>query len=188
MAKRFLTLSAIAGYCRGEYERILAVLTHDGRVRERSAWCLLFILAVETAMRLRELYTLTLSQVDLEKRTIFLDKTKNGDKRQVPLSSVAVAELSVWAATGDLIFQFWNRVESFRYVTMRLSKKWSRIALWAGCEDLHFHDLRHEATCRFYERTNLSDLEIAKITGHKDLRYLMRYVSLRGSTLAGRLW
>ena len=54
--------------------------------------------------------------------------------------------------------------------------------------DLHFHDLRHEATCRLYERTTLSDVLIAKITGHRDLRMLKRYASMRGSDLAVRLW
>lgn len=37
---------------------------------------------------------LTGDQISLEKRTIFLDDTKNGDNRQVPLSSTAIAVLS----------------------------------------------------------------------------------------------
>ena len=44
----------------------------------------LFDLALETGMRLREIYTLQVKQVDLGNRTVFLDKTKNGDKRQCP--------------------------------------------------------------------------------------------------------
>jgi integrase len=58
----------------------------------------------------------------------------------------------------------------------------------AEVEDFRFHDLRHEATCRLYEKTNLSDVLIAKVTGHRDLRTLKRYASLRGSDLAMRLW
>ena len=45
-------------------------------------------MALEKAMRLREMYTLEMGQISLEKRTIFLHKTKNGSKRQVPISSV----------------------------------------------------------------------------------------------------
>ena len=48
-----------------------------------------FILALETAMRMRECYTLHLHQLNLQKRTIHLDRSTNGDSRQVPLSSVA---------------------------------------------------------------------------------------------------
>jgi len=62
------------------------------------------------------------------------------------------------------------------------------VAEAAGCEDLGFHDLRHEATSRFFERTSLSGEEIMKITGHKDHRMVMRYFNLRASTLVGRLW
>lgn len=181
----------------GEYEKIIWVLSGgfpDTAQRgismdDSKAWALLFTLALETAMRLREMYTLSVSQVDLSKRTIFLDKTKNGDRRQVPLSSIALAALEVWQPDGELLFPFWdNKQESLRRTTMKLSRKWTTIARLAGCNDLHFHDLRHEAVCRFYERTNLSDVQIAKISGHKDLRMLKRYANLRGSDLAAQLW
>ncbi len=173
----------------GEYERIVTLLTHDSRVRDRAAWLLLFTLAVETAMRLREIYTLDASQIDLPGRTIFLDKTKNGDKRQVPLNSIALAALSAWPVKEGLIFPFWDgRPNRLARVTVLLSHKWARIAKWAGCEDLHFHDLRHSAVCNFYEKTTMSDIEIAKITGHKSLKMLMRYANLRASTLAGKMW
>lgn len=58
----------------------------------------------------------------------------------------------------------------------------------AGCPDLRFHDLRREATSRFFERTTLTDTEIAKITGHRDPRMLLRYSNLRASTLSVKLW
>jgi integrase len=65
---------------------------------------------------------------------------------------------------------------------------WAQIAKKAGCDALHFHDLRHEATCRLFERTQLSDLQISLITGHRDPRMLRRYSNLRGSDLAAQLW
>lgn len=73
-------------------------------------------------------------------------------------------------------------------ITSRLSRQFARVFDAAGCEDLHFHDLRHEATRRLYERTNLSDVEIASITGHRNLHMLKRYANLRGSVLAKRMW
>lgn len=48
------------------------------------------LLALETAMRMRELYTLDVSQVNLNKRTISLHEIKNDDKRQVPRSKPAL--------------------------------------------------------------------------------------------------
>ena len=164
----------------GEEARLLESIGED------ADWRRLFVLALETAMRLSELYTLDAHQVDLPKRTIFLDKTKNGDKRQVPLSTVAVATLKDAPADG-LIFPFFYDGDR-RKTTLRLGYHWRRIADRAGCPDLHFHDLRHEATCRLFERTTLTDLQISLITGHRDPRMLRRYANLRGSDLAERLW
>ena len=53
-------------------------------------------------------------------------------------------------------------------------------------DDLHFHDLRHEATSRLFEK-GLNPVEVATITGHKDTRMLMRYTHLRAEDLVGRL-
>lgn len=50
----------------------------------------LFILALESAMRMRECYTLETAQISLPKRTIHLERTKNGDNRQVPLTTPAL--------------------------------------------------------------------------------------------------
>jgi integrase len=75
-----------------------------------------------------------------------------------------------------------------RKTTSLLSQQFGRVFDAAGCEDLRFHDLRHEATSRLFERTTLSDLEISRITGHKDPRVLRRYSNLRGSDLAAKLW
>lgn len=61
-------------------------------------------------------------------------------------------------------------MEALDAATRELSRIFSNVFLEAGIEGLHFHDLRHEATCRLYEKTSLSDVLIAKITGHKDLR------------------
>lgn len=164
----------------------------------------LFDLAVETAMRLREMYTLTLDQIDIERRTIFLDKTKNGSKRQVPLSTKAVAVLKKYMAqvadgdrrmdefrfAGGRLFPWWDgahKPDTLKAVSDKLSNQFSRIFKEAGCPDLRFHDLRHEATSRLFERTDFSDIEIAKITGHKTTAMLMRYSNLRASDLALRM-
>ena len=160
---------------------------------KRDKLLLLFDLALESAMRLRECYTLTIDQIDLPRRTIFLEKTKNGDNRQVPLSSVAVKALEPFggSAHNGLLFPWWNGVESaesLRRTTSLLSRQFARIFAAAGCGDLRFHDLRHEATSRLFEKTVLSEFEIAKITGHRSPRMLMRYANLRGSNLAEKMW
>ncbi|WP_255439124.1 site-specific integrase [Comamonas sp. Z3] len=141
------------------------------------------------------MYTLRWSQVDLSQKTVFLDKTKNGDKRQDPLSSVALAELRAFqpgdADPADWVFPFLQAEESPKVLndtTDFLSRLFVDIFELAGAKGLLFHDLRHEATSRLSERTKLSETQIMKITGHKSHRMPMRYANLRGSTLADDLW
>lgn len=189
----------------GEYEAILekieeGVLARKQRplvLEHKRALRCLFILAVESAMRLREMFTLTVAQVDLAKRTVFLDKTKNGDKRQVPLSSVALAELRAYLkevhgpAPGPtaLVFPWWNgEAKNMDAISDYLSKLYIDIFTQAGADGLKFHDCRHEATSRLFERTRLSETQIMKITGHRSQRMLMRYANLRGSDLSDQLW
>lgn len=188
----------------GEEERIRKVLANDpdyiaslGVERgidpeSQAPMTLLFELALETAMRMRETFTLSWDQIDFEKRTIFLNKTKNGDNRQVPMSSVVVQLLKQHGISSGLVFPlFWNSDQTeagLRKASSRLSGRWRTIARLAKCDDLHFHDIRHEATSRLFEKTSLSDLQIAKITGHRDPRMLMRYSNLRASDLATSLW
>lgn len=191
----------------GEEARVLAVIAGgvlDRKVRPLTlefsqALRCMFMLAVESAMRMREMYTLTLDQVDLKKRTIFLDKTKNGDKRQVPLSSVALEELKAYLAErvvpddhpDDALFPWWDGSHEERDLSALsdyISKLFVGIFEQAKCTGLRFHDLRHEAVSRLFERTTLSESQIMKISGHKSHRMMMRYANLRGSDLAAKLW
>ena len=64
--------------------------------------------------------------------------------------------------------------------TLRLA--WERLKRRAGVTGLRFHDLRHEAVSRFFEK-GLTVPEVAAISGHRDPRMLMRYThrkALRG--------
>lgn len=187
----------------GEEGKVLDVIAAGGLARKQRPFTIphqadlraFFLLSLETAMRMREMYTLTVDQVDLAQRTVFLDKTKNGDKRQVPLSSVAMElmreQLKRREGAGGQVFPFWSGsldLAQLKLDSNYLSKLFRSIFAEAGCNDLHFHDLRHEATSRLFERTKLSETEIMKITGHRSHKMMMRYANLRGSSLADKLW
>lgn len=153
----------------------------------------IFLLAMESAMRLREMFSLTWDQVNVGKRAVWLTKTKNGDSRQVPLTSVAVRLLEGLPKDTERnqVFPWWDgveRPENLRATSNYLSKLFSSIFETAGCPDLHFHDLRHEATSRLFERTSMPAETIMKITGHRDHRMFMRYLNLRESAIAEMLW
>ena len=166
----------------GEEAAILAAIDD---VEQADAMRLMFVIALEAAMRMSEVYSLTWDRVALDRRTIFLDKTKNGSSRQVPLSTPALAALrAIQNQSGD-VFP-WGGKD--RHTTAKLSGRWRRLFERAGAKDFTFHCLRHEATSRLFERTQLSELQIMKITGHSSVRMLARYANLRASDLAESLW
>jgi integrase len=138
----------------------------------------LIIIAIETGMRRGELLSLAWEDVDLDLRVAHLDMTKNGSKRDVPLSSEAINLLR------SLPHDISGNV--FPLTAAALRGLWNRACRRAGITGLHFHDLRHEATSRFFEK-GLNVIEVATITGHKDLRMLQRYTHLRAEDLAKKL-
>jgi len=139
-------------------------------------------LALATAMRQGELVGLCWDDVRFDQRTATLRETKNGTTRTVPLSSAALKVLKTLKETKrDDGSVFGLKVG--RAVTHAFSKACRN----AGISNLHFHDLRHEATSRLFERTDLRDVEIASITGHKTMEMLKRYAHLRAAELAERL-
>lgn len=179
--------------------RVLAGEKPEGRQRpmelkEGAALVTLFDLALETSMRLSEMYTLMWDQVDFAGRTIYLHKTKNGSKRQVPMTSVALRVLSAYRPQAERVgrvFPWWDGQQtklSRRRATSLLSRQFARVFDAAGCVDLRFHDLRHEAISRLYERTTLESTVIRKMVGHMSSSAHDRYLNLRASTVADRLW
>jgi integrase len=141
----------------------------------------LIIIALETGMRLGELLNLSWNNVDLPRKTATLLDTKNGEKRIVPLSNKAVKTLEAIPRniTNSKVFWTWSAKDGVANVWRRTCKK-------AKILDLHFHDLRHEATSRFFEK-GLNMIEVSSITGHKSLQMLKRYTHLKAEDLAMKL-
>ena len=121
-----------------------------------------FLLALETAMRASEIIGLSEDQVLLSRRHIHLDKTKNGDERDVPLSKEAIRLLRLCYVIDGRLFQI---------SLGTLDMTFRRAVRKAGLPDLHFHDSRRSAATRLSKK--LEVLDLAKMTGHRDLRMLL---------------
>jgi integrase len=134
--------------------------------------------ALETAMRRSELLSLRWENLHLERRVAILRDTKNGDSRQVPLSTRAVELLQVLPRSID------GRVFPMSANALKLS--FNRALRRAGIANFHFHDLRHEATGRLAVCLP-NVIELAAVTGHRDLRMLARYYHPRPEDLAKKL-
>ncbi|HKD21077.1 MAG TPA: site-specific integrase [Rhizomicrobium sp.] len=137
--------------------------------------------AIATGMRRGEILNAKWGEVSCVNRTLHVPVTKTGEPRTIPLSSEAMALLESLRSSGaspdDRVFP--TSPEAVKLAWQRLTKR-------AGIQDLHFHDLRHEAVSRFFER-GLSVPEVALISGHKDPRMLFRYTHLKAEDVARKL-
>ena len=131
------------------------------------------ILALETGMRKGEILVLQWENIDLIRRVALLPDTKNGTARHVPLSSRA----------GDVLKGLPRNISGGVFTNQNVSHAFIAATQKAGIEGLHFHDLRHEATSRLFEK-GLNPMQVAAITGHKTLQMLKRYTHLRAEDLA----
>lgn len=158
----------------GEEQLLMNYCDRKERIKLRAV----IILAIETAMRRGELTALHWRDIDLIGRMAYLHDTKNGEKRVIPLSTRAVAafESLPRVPTGPAVN--WH----YDVITWQFSLACKACDI----EGLRFHDLRHEATSRLFEK-GFNMMEVSTITGHKSLSMLKRYTHLKPSDLLSRL-
>jgi len=139
----------------------------------------IIIVALETAMRQSELLRIERQHIDFERRTLVIPLTKNGDPRTIALTK---------RATRVLRFELsrTNDARPFPITTESVKNAWQRLIRRTKIEDLRFHDLRHEAVSRLFER-GLTMPEVALISGHKDPRMLFRYTHLKAEDISAKL-
>jgi integrase len=159
-----------------EEERLLL---NELETKTRNPWVKsVVIFAIETGMRRSEILSLTWEKVDLQKRMARLVDTKNGEGRSVPLTLKATALLQALPRSID------GRVFATTEEAVKLS--FQRAVIRSQIDDLHFHDLRHEAVSRLFEK-GLNVMEVASVSGHKTLQMLKRYTHLSSDALLSKI-
>jgi integrase len=136
------------------------------------------ILALETGMRRSEIASIKWQHINLVKRTLLIPITKNGEAREVPLSPVAISLLKS--------LQNGTEAKVFNITAHAITIAFGRACKRANLSNLHYHDLRHEAISRFFEK-GLSLAEVATISGHKTWTMLRRYTHLSAENIAMKL-
>ncbi len=129
------------------------------------------------------LFELRWDWVDLDKRVIRIpiELRSVGNKGvpvAIPLSTRAINVIQTLPRSLD------GRLLSTTSNAARCV--WKRTLKEIGIKGLRWHDLRHEAASRLFEK-GLHPLEVASITGHKSLTMLRRYTHLRPEDLALKL-
>jgi integrase len=145
------------------------------------------ILAVETAMRFGELAGVTWANVNFEKRTIYLPDTKNGSPRTVPLSTRALSAIQTLPRSidGRLFSAKPGSIRSAFLIALEKAQA-KQPDSKDFLRELRFHDLRHEAVTRLFEK-GLNAIEVGMVSGHKTLSMLQRYTHLRSEELVAKL-
>ncbi len=134
--------------------------------------------SLETAMRRGEIEKMRWDHLDFKKHVLAVPETKTKTPRKLPLSKAAIAILTALPRRID--GKVWDMALD------SITGAFVRVCARAGIQDLRFHDLRHEATSRFFEK-NLNMMQVAAITGHKTLSMLKRYTHLRAEDLVEAL-
>ena len=148
----------------GEYETLMAACT------ETKVWDLwpMIEIAIATCMRRGEILSLEWQNIYFERSKALLPNTKNGHSRWVPLSLKVIRLLERLPKEDERVFPI---------TEVAVRQSWDRLRRRAGITDLTFHDLRHEAISRQFER-GLTIPEVMRISGHQTAGQLFRYIQL----------
>jgi len=137
----------------------------------------IIVFALNTGLRQDELLSLEWSRVNLFRRTILIQITKNGKPKTLPLNRIALdilkkkAEEKVLSIKNDLVFVSnagtkINKRNLIRAFILALKR--------AMVKDFTFHCLRHTFATRLAQN-GVDIYKIAKLLGHKDLKMTQRY-------------
>ena len=166
--------------CEEEMKRLLLALEYEENItvktiRQRIAVAML--IALETGMRQGEIWGLDWQNVFLERCFVTLPETKNGTRRDVPLSQKAIdlLEKLLPKKSGNVI----GCNQASAATIFRGAVK------MAGIKNFTFHDLRHTAITHLARKLDVLDL--ARMVGHRDIRSLQIYYNATASDIAKRL-
>lgn len=134
------------------------------------------VLALSTGMRLREVLNLRWPDVDMNRGTLVLHETKNGERRVVPLTGHALSLIKehsrIRRLDTELLFPGRNPQKQ---VDIRAA--WLSAIENAKIKNFRFHDLRH-SSASYLAMNGASLAEIAEVLGHKTLQMVKRYAHL----------
>jgi integrase len=127
--------------------------------------------ALATGCRAREITELEWERVDLDRQTAWLNETKNGTPRGVPLNRDAAAVLEEQRGKHP---RYCFTIDG-RPIRWQVSNKaWRSSVTKAGIKDFRFHDLRH-TWASWHRQTGTSCDELKDLGGWKSRTMVDRY-------------
>jgi integrase len=136
------------------------------------------ILGIDCGLRRGEILKLKAEDVNYKNNTAVLKDTKNGETREIGLSSRAIQELKKLPVSIDGKLFPCKRLDTFTFYYNQL-KRWSGV-------NKRFHDTRHTFASR-KTTSGWSITEIAAQGGWKQLQVLKRYTHIKAEYLAKKM-
>lgn len=133
------------------------------------------VFALNTGMRQDEILSLRWPNVDLFRKTVLVEKSKNGEKRTIPMNQKVFELLKARAraTTGESQYVFASEVGT-KILRRNLTRAFYIVRDRAKIEDFKFHDLRHTFATRLAQ-AGVDLYMISKLLGHKDIKMTQRY-------------
>lgn len=132
------------------------------------------VTALNTGMRLREILNLKWPDISMAHRTVRVEKTKNNERRIIPMNENLYRELAKLDPSPDRGYIF-CRKDGKPYTEIYVGFK--SACKRAGISDFTFHDLRHTfASHLVMAGVNLRAVQ--ELLGHKDIKMTARYSHL----------
>jgi integrase len=136
------------------------------------------ILGIDCGLRRGEILKLKAEDINFKNNTAVLKDTKNGETREIGLSSRAIQELKKLPVSIDGKLFPCKRLDTFTFYYNQLKK-------WSGVKK-RFHDTRHTFASRS-ATSGWSITEIAAQGGWKQLEVLKRYTHIKAEYLAKKM-
>jgi integrase len=139
------------------------------------------ITALNTGMRKGEILGLKWNQIDFRHGFILLDKTKNGERREIPINQTLRETLQALPRRLDVPYVFFDPATGKPYQDIKRS--FNTAVRKAGIKDFHFHDLRHTFASHLV-MAGVDIVTVSKLLGHKSLKMTLRYSHLAPAHLS----
>jgi integrase len=159
-----------------EIERVLDGCNDDPRVLYLGP---IVLMALHTGMRLGEIVGLRWDDIDLKQRLITITKTKNNQRKTIPINDVLYEELSRVPRHVTSAYVFCHP-DGARI--LRVDRSFHSALKRAGVDEFRFHDLRHTFASHLAMR-GVPLETIGTLLGHKDPKMTKRYAHLSPASL-----
>lgn len=126
----------------------------------------IIVIALNTGLRRGELLALKWENIHLDRRYIYIERSKNGDRRSIPMNDRVYEIFSHLRRNHS---ELWKGISpsSLEYYFSKTVKK-------AGLDDLHFHDLRHTFATRLIQK-GVDLYRVQLLLGHRSPVMTQRY-------------